>query len=710
MFIFVYVVGKNVSITPTDLAVIEWHETDAFCSWLLPTQLQIEENRLAHRRRHDQRAWDKQQRERPFIAWDGEGVSLPDGSHSYMLLANSTGTYISSDDPTHPLTSQQCFEFILRTAMANKNAYHVGFALGYDTNMMLGDVALEDLQTLYDRGGQWTYCPSVRTHIQFRPHKSIGLRSRAKSRLTGELRYFYARIDDVFTFFNTNFVNACDKYLGKDWPNRALVIEGKGERSTGFQTVDMLPYCQAELQALVLLMNELRNRLVYVGIRPSAWHGPGAIASKILQEHNIKEYIGKIPARIDIPLRHAEAGGRFELVQYGCTQEETWRYDRRSAYPFAMCTLPSAKGRWRYVKAPTDAQTLGIYRVEWHCDRANGRYPQPFHFRRDDGHLMFPPHVEGWYWNDEVTQALRLPYGQCELLEAYTFEPYSDELPFAFMREYYELRQDLIRQGHPAQLAVKLAINSVYGKLIQQLGWYLDHNGTLHAPAYFSLLFASRITSVTRAALMQVMIDNDGYDDLISFETDALFSRKRWSNVDVGTELGQWEEMALHNLVYIQSGVYACDEIPHVRGMTRIAWPHCGKHVKPESDCADCTRAVIDRFRQMLATRFEPYEYKLQAFVGLGTGLTQDMDKWRKWIKLDRKLQTMEPSLGINKRNHDVVLCPCHDNDTAQLDIWHTTRVWPTAYEDQIQRAYDIGWKGELHEVFDPSEVEGSWE
>ena len=50
------------------------------------------------------------------------------------------------------------------------------------------------------------------------------------------------------------------------------------------------------------------------------------------------------------------------------------------------------------------------------------------------------------------------------------------------------------------------------------------------------------------------------------------------------------------------------------------------------------------------------------------------------------------------------------DNDTAQLDIWHTTRVWPTAYEDQIQRAYDIGWKGELHEVFDPSEVEGSWE
>jgi hypothetical protein len=144
--------------------------------------------------------------------------------------------------------------------------------------------------------------------------------------------------------------------------------------------------------------------------------------------------------------------------------------------------------------------------------------------------------------------------------------------------------------------------------------------------------------------------------------------------------------------------------------MTRIAWPHCAKHVKPESDCADCTRAVIDRFRQMLATRFEPYEYKLQAFVGLGTGLTQDMDKWRKWIKLDRKLQTMEPSLGINKRNHDVVLCPCHDNDTAQLDIWHTTRVWPTAYEDQIQRAYDIGWKGELHEVFDPSEVEGSWE
>jgi hypothetical protein len=501
-------------------------------------------------------------------------------------------------------------------------------------------------------------------------------------------------MDDGFTFFNTNFVNACDTYLGKDWPNRDLVIEGKKQRGTGFETVDTLRYCQAELAALVLLMNELRNRLAYVGIRPAGWYGPGAIASKILTEHHIKDYIGKVPDRIDIPLRHAYAGGRFELVRYGSTQGSSWRYDMRSAYPFAMTRLPSAHGIWRYLKAPSEVLPLGLYRVSWHCDRANGRYAQPFHFRRDDGHMLYPPHVDGWYWGDEVIQAQRLPYGKCEVLEGYSFKPSSDVLPFAFMQEYYDLRRELIAQGHPAQLAAKLAMNSVYGKLIQQLGWYKDKAGRLHKPAYFSLMLASRITSVTRAALMQMMIDNEGYDDLISFETDALFTSRQWSHVDIGTSLGQWEEKELHNLVYIQSGVYACDEIPHVRGMTRIAWP------------AD----PIATFRNMLASRFIPYEYQLQVFVGLGTGLSQDMSKWRKWLKIDRKLQTLEPSLGLTKRNHDVLLCECADDDAQQLDVWHTTRVWPSAYKNQLQRAYDVGWQGPTKEVFDASEILEGWE
>jgi DNA polymerase type B, organellar and viral len=684
--------------TLANIDAIEWEESEYIESHgkIYAT---LQEKKKHEKRRHAARVADA----RPFIAWDGEGITKEDGTHVYTLLANSLGGYIAARDIDHPLTTKQCFRFILNTAHANPGANHVWFAFGYDVNMMLGDVSEDDLRVLYERDGAWTYLPSVQMHVMFRPKKTFAIRARMQNPGTGEYVYWHVKMDDTFTFFGTSFLTACDTYLCctvkghvHTWPDRELVQKGKLERATGFNNTDVIEYNKAELRALVLTMNELRSQLSYVGIHPRDWHGPGAVASKLLMYNGVKEHMATPPKSVDRPLRHSYAGGRFELVRYGSTREPTWRYDKRSAYPHAATLLPTMQGKWRHSRKVTGVKPLGLYRVQWDAPYDAEQYPQPFHYRREDGMVCFPPHVQGWYWGDEVLQALRLPYGECQLLEAYVFTPANDVHPFAFEQEIYDERRRLIAEGHPAQLALKLAINSVYGKLIQQIGWK-EKDGVRSPPTYFSLFAASRITSVTRASLMQMVIDNEGYEDVISFETDAIFTSRRWENIEIGEKLGQWEEKELHNLVYIQSGVYACDEIPHVRGMTRMVWP----------------TDPVGAFRHMIETRWEPYEYTLNAFVGLGTGLTQDMDKWRHWIDIPRKLQTMEPSLGLAKRNHDMLSCDCQDDDDAQLDMWHRTRIWPQVYEGGIQRAYDLAWEGPTREVFDPSELEATgayWE
>jgi hypothetical protein len=680
-----------------DAAAPVWFETRS-----LPDQ-PVYETRQSRQQAKERRERRRIADAKPFCCWDGEGVTLPDGSHVYTLLQwalihPETGEvqkkgHRAAPDTEHPLTSAACFDFILKSAAALPRAHHVWFSFSYDVNMMLGDLPTEELQTLYDRDGKWTYCPSLAVNIQFRAKKTFALRKKYRTK-SGSARTLHIEMCDTFTFFGTSFVRAVDTYLPADWPDRDLVLQGKEERKTGFNTVDTLAYNLAELRALGMTMNELRRQLHYVGIYPRSWHGPGALASSILQMHNVNLHSAEMPAELMLQLRHAYAGGRFEMIRYGSVMGPSWRWDLHSAYPWAATQLTTAQGHWTHVDAvaieATRIETTAIYQCEWRCDYAHEKYPQPFYVRDDVGHILYPPHLQQWVWGPEVIQAQRLPYGHLFIDQGWVFTPDNDSKPFAFLEDYYKQRQQLQAQKHPAQLALKLGINSVYGKLIQQLGWERDEAGEVVPPNFFNLFWASQITSLTRAKLLQLVIDNEGYEDVISFETDAVFASRRWTIGDFGVGLGQWEEEELTDLSYLQSGVYATREgVSHMRGMAKIMWPD----------------DPIAMLRSMLVHRDQPYLYELTAFVGMGTGLSQDMSKWRTWQTVTRKLQVLEPYNGIVKRNHDLLTCECQDDEQEQLDRWHRTRVWPQAYRGKLQRAYDLQWEGATRTLFDSSEI-----
>src|SRR6266571_706861 len=88
---------------------------------------------------------------REFVAWDGEGLTEPDGSHTYFMLSNSLGDDLYAREG---LATLEVFEVFM--SHANDGRIHVGYGLGYDLNMILGDVPREILELLYG-GGKATW-------------------------------------------------------------------------------------------------------------------------------------------------------------------------------------------------------------------------------------------------------------------------------------------------------------------------------------------------------------------------------------------------------------------------------------------------------------------------------------------------------------------------------------------------------------------------
>jgi hypothetical protein len=187
-------------------------------------------------------------------------------------------------------------------------------------------------------------------------------------------------------------------------------------------------------------------------------------------------------------------GGRCELLKQGQTVDTLYLYDVASAYPAQIAQLPSMEGgKWVYRKNPTweeleQSNMLSMFRVETY----NFKYDLPFYlfpFRTKYGAIMFPANVKGVYmrdeviggfkWFDEFERQGRLcdrlihPEGpKIRVTEAMFFVPATDEKPFAFVQELFNLRASIMAQDKDDVRAVilKLAINSIYGKLAQSVG------------------------------------------------------------------------------------------------------------------------------------------------------------------------------------------------------------------------------------------------
>lgn len=610
---------------------------------------QGKQNRLAQKRRRTQRDY----MERPFIAWDGEGADV-DGRHRYTLLAHVRGGAIENPKG---LGTIECLEFMLNADVSD--GINIVYGGNYDVNMILGDMPKDLLRTLYDTGK--VYWREYR--IEWRPGKQFSVKH-------GERKF---RLYDVLPFFQRPFVTACDEYLGTEWEYRDQIIAGKKRRGTftAEESEYVKEYNSAELRLLVRLASELRDRLNRVnlpeineGIRLTRWDGPGAIATCLFQKYGVKKALGSVPEEVARAARHGYAGGRFEIIRQGHTDNTCYQYDINSAYPAAIKDLPClAHGRWTRVERPTKPVRFGIYRIKANNISDDWTRPLPLWYRTRNGRVVYGNDVHNWYWTPEAQIALE--YG-LEIEEGWEYNQHCDHKPFWFVPVLFDQRAELKRRKDGAHVGIKLGLNSLYGKLAQQVGWGYNDDGTLRIPPYHCLEWAGYVTSSCRAQLWRAA--QLAPDDVIAFETDAIFSRVPL-NVDIGSGLGQWEATDYTSLTYLMSGYYFAS--------------------KPDGEQVEKSRGVnkgsVSRMDAILAIEnFAHIDAEQTRFITLGQALHQNFDLWQQWITSPRRLTARIEG----KRIHAL----------DDLHGWHESewlQTWPNPLlpmENGMSKEYDVEW------------------
>lgn len=627
------------------------------------------------------RAAGKEQRRerqlaRPFIAWDGEGVTDNKGAHHYVLFAGKSPVKeISITDP-NGIAAARIFDALLDMREACPDGIHILYGGNYDVNMFLLGMTRDELWLLRNR----KFLDWGDYRLSWRPGKTFYV---CRINSNGERVGQGVTVYDVVSFFQRPFVQACEEYLGADFPGRDIVVKNKRLRH-GFSMADIdeiKAYNQTELSLLVQLADSLRARLAAADLLPSRWDGPGAIAAKLLTREGVKNALCRdIPEEVSYAARCAYFGGRFETIKFGHTELRAYEYDINSAYPSALRHVPNLnRGRWRHVQGePEGHQDFALYRVSFYAYRID--LPGALPWREFTGLTAYPKVVDGWYWGPEIAAMREYCardggiYGEYEVHEAWLFdEDDSSDRPFGFIDELYRKRQALKRAGDGAHVAIKLGLNSMYGKLAQQLGATYER-GEWKIPPFHQLEYAGFVTSHCRATVLRAVLPEIEY--VIAFETDAVFMQTPLKRLPIGSDLGQWELTEFKNITYAQSGIYFGTlmdgaEVEKMRGVDRGTLPR---------------EAVVRAMGQMCPKDREVLAAQTR-FVGSGVALTQSFERWRRWETSDRKV-SVEP---MGKRGHipNCLFCERNENGLLTGNLHHTfTAVWPVV----PSAPFDIMW------------------
>ncbi len=622
--------------------------------------------------------------ERRFIGWDGEGMNLdgPGKPQRYVLFGASTGEYISG----RSLHTVELCDFALKIAAENVGAIHVGFAFKYDANMIVKSLPPRRLKYLHKNGYvRWRYLGNEYCII-FRPGKwlSISRTEAGYDSRTNPSAKTTIRIYDCFTFFGCSFVRACRDILG-DSAELRRVEAGKAQRKSFIwdDFDEVLDYWQTEIALLERLLGKFRELVYSAGLPIREWHGPGALASYVMKEKKIQEHKSKeLPPEVETASRIAYAGGRFELFKVGRREGPIYSFDINSAYPFAIAQLPSlSMGKWVHRKEPKSVGRFGVYRIRLRTAAGFDKAPGPL-FHRDERHnISYPWIVEGWYWSPEAYLVSAMQ--DVEIVEGWEWIPNTDEMPFAWVKDMYLQRKEWKRQGIQAQMALKLCMNSLYGKMAQRVGWDEKRN---RIPPWHQLEWAGWVTSYTRAKLYRVMT-NIPWSDLIGVETDGIYTSCPPERLGITSndELGGWKINEYDEILYIQSGLYA------LRAGNKWTTKYRGL------DNDSLSVGDMQRYLDMECganKQWTPIIGKTTRFVGLGAALSTETtaplkSRHCRWEVTERAIMPGEKG----KRIHVSQFCrACREGKTAGEEMHDL--VIRSHSRGEMSTAHFIPWAG----------------
>lgn len=590
--------------------------------------------------------WDKE-----IIVWDGEGMKLSGSTKAqhYVLFGCSAKPYspLEISGPNDRLRFEEIADYCMDVVRDHPNAVHLGYYFKYDQNMIIWSLPWPAKQVLYSRGACMVSRGTTKYYVRCVFGKTIRI-----TRVTDTEKRSIL-IEDFAPFFASSFVKAYETLfkVPTDPRNWEVVKQGKADRADMLYK-DMLKvvrYWRAEIVALHELAFEFRRIMFEAGFMLSQWHGPGALANYIRRNYGLvdHEWGGKeenLPAPVHEAVKGAFYGGHFEQFKVGRVSGPIHSYDINSAYPAAFCEIPSLRegGKWQHVGPISTKEwyrrggnlrtSFGVFRVKWGGFRHGGdavlnRRIQPLPHRSVRGNISYPPLTEGWYWAPEVLVASEIartnPGYQFEILDGWVWEPAADdEWPWEdLFSEMYKRRRRLKQNKNPVQMAFKLALNSMYGKMAQRAG------GKEKAPRSHTLCIAGYITSACRAKVMLLM-HSCRPDSVISVETDGVYTTTAPDELftpalfKMSDELGDWEHDVYDEMLLLQNGVYLIKQDgkwkdPKTRGINP-------NHFRNEFGDTDILPTLAHLATCSTDARWSQMHFDGgESFIGLGTAIAR---------------------------------------------------------------------------------------
>jgi len=516
-----------------------------------------------------------------FHAIDGEGVTDDEGNHYYVLLG------IGQEQIANPagLSWNEVLSFLWEHYSDGKHAYS-GFYLGYDFTEWLASLPEDRAQSLFSPIGKAKRLRKVKsrlgeTHFPVYAGKwefDLLGNKRFKFRPRGwDGDYMY--VCDGGPFFQSSFLATInpDKW---DEPictpeEFARIKEGKENRSSAILDEDMRFYNRLENSVHERLMSRLQEGLLSIGIplKPSQWFGPGQVAQTWMgQRKNIptaKKLAECVPDWFLDVARKTYFGGWFEIFAHGIIEGESHEYDINSAYPYIIAQLPCLlHGAYSYGHGDPRARIrhntnsgrvpLCIVQATVHGDALSGSTSvsgdvfasKPIGtmlHRTRKGHILRPGTTKGYFWLHELKAAQKAGFiDAVEWHEWFMYVPCECAPPLAEVAELYAHR---LRVGKNTALgkAIKLLINSIYGKFAQSIG----------SPKYGNPVYASLITAGCRTMITEAIGTHPGgMSNVVMVATDGVYFLDPHPNLPLSDKLGDWEHGVHANLCLFKPGMY----------------------------------------------------------------------------------------------------------------------------------------------------------
>lgn len=426
--------------------------------------------------------------------------------------------------------------------------------------------------------------------IAYDDRSHIGLATTPRRRLYAEYRPHGDRyedrkildIHDTGSSFVGGLLDVIDKWKPLLTPEQKNVIEwGKKARKSGFLdgSIDRVEAyseaeCIAHARCVRLLLNAIKDSANII-IAPSSLFGSGSIAAQAFKYH-------KVPTRKDThteeqpingtPLDQIALltyfGGLIEGPVVGLVKGQTDEVDLNSAYPAQMIHLPCMKdghGRWRKKRGDWRAHrppegSVGHVQASWCVDTPS---TPPFVVRTAEGLVRQPlSGIKVWVTLAEFEVAKRHFGDDAQAHHTVWWEQQCEcPNPLAWLQQLYDKRQHIKHQMTTIEdknadewqifksheEAIKLIINSCYGKLAQQ-------RPTLGR--YTNLHYASHITGATRALVRKETWTREAQGGTVVYQhTDSVLSINGTPQ-DGGSTLGAWKlEKQSTDLLIIQPGL-----------------------------------------------------------------------------------------------------------------------------------------------------------